>query len=96
LKKILIILLFQVFTYSAFAETLRIATEQWVPYVVEEETDWYGGMDIDILNALAQSMNMKIKYIPCKWKRCLALIKAGEADVLSHVSFRKKRTKFAK
>ncbi len=75
----------------AFAETLRYAVFPAPPFIIFNQEDSAGnirGIDVDIARAVAESMNVRLEFIPCTWARALNLMKNGGADLLSS-AFRK-------
>jgi polar amino acid transport system substrate-binding protein len=52
------------------------------------------GIDVEIVQAMARSMNLEVEYIRCPWVRCLELMETGKADILSSVYKKPERTRF--
>jgi polar amino acid transport system substrate-binding protein len=66
-------------------EVIHYAVFPAPPYMIgagEEDSELIG-IDVEIVQEIAQRMNLKIEYIKCTWARCLELMKTGEADFLS-------------
>jgi polar amino acid transport system substrate-binding protein len=70
---------------SPTSATLRYAIFPAPPYMIgaDQETAQVSGIDVDIMQAIAGRLNLKVEYIKCTWARCLELMKSGQADVLS-------------
>ncbi|BDX08464.1 substrate-binding periplasmic protein [Planctobacterium marinum] len=63
------------------------------PYSVYEEQG-FSGRDVELINTLAEQMNIPIRFSPCDWIRCLQLAKSGRIDVLTSVNRVKEREAF--
>ena len=69
---------------SAQNETLNYLIFPAPPYMIDTGQDEkLSGIDIDIVREFALRMNLKITFIRCPWKRCLCLMREGDADILS-------------
>jgi len=79
---------------SAFSgEKIRYAIFPAPPYMIgaDREGKDVSGIDVDIAHEIARRMNLEIEFVRCPWARCLAMMQAGEADLLSSVWKRPER-----
>lgn len=75
------------FLNSAFATTgkLKVAIFLEPPYV-DLVNDILVGENIEIINLLAESINLTPLFIHCPLIRCLAMMKSGQADMILGLS----------
>lgn len=52
------------------------------------------GINIELVDKIAQTLNIKVQYVRYPWNRCLALLKAGRVDSLI-ASYNKDRAEYA-
>jgi polar amino acid transport system substrate-binding protein len=72
--------------------TLRMGIEtSFAPYIVQQGTGWRG-LNVDLLQRLAQEVGCKVEFVHSPWLRSLRLIEQGELDVLSHLSYNAARS----
>jgi polar amino acid transport system substrate-binding protein len=66
---------------------LRYAVFPAPPYMIGAGDDnaALSGVDVEIVQALAARLGVPVEPIRCTWTRCLELMQAGEADLLSSV-----------
>ena len=76
--------------------TLRYAVFPAPPYMIgaADESTPLSGIDVEIVQALAAQLGARVEPIRCTWARCLELMKAGEADLLSSVYKKPEREAF--
>lgn len=58
------------------------------------ENEGFSGRDAELIELLAKKLELEIRYSPCEWVRCLALARIGQIDLLTSVSYAKKRETF--
>lgn len=72
---------------------LYVAFNPWQPFRMLEAGD-FSGIDIDLLNQLAQEHQIKIQYVQCPWMRCLLMMQTGELDLISGIAWRPERAEY--
>jgi len=93
----LICCLFFILPSIGFSDQPLVAvTEIWPPFRINspEAEDGITGVDIDILKGLEKHLKQKIVVHRHPFARALAMIRAGEADLISGVAFTSKRSEF--
>ena len=65
----------------AHAQTLRIVSESWAPYVYEEQGT-VKGLDYETTQIVLQRLGIEAEWQFLPWKRCLAAIEQGQADAI--------------
>ncbi|WDP91690.1 MAG: transporter substrate-binding domain-containing protein [Desulfobacter sp.] len=60
---------------------IRVVYTQWFPYTYQKN-QLPSGFEMDIFNSVLKKMNLKAEFKMYPWKRCLAQLKKGGADVL--------------
>lgn len=73
---------------------LRIVTEEWKPYVYSDSDGEIKGSDWEVVEAIFRKLGVAVKLEFCPWKRCLAMMKANEADAILGASFTEERAAF--
>lgn len=72
---------------------LRMGIEtSFAPYIIQQGSSWRG-VNVELLQRLAQEVDCKLEFIHSPWLRSLRLIEQGELDVLSHLSYNDERSK---
>lgn len=69
---------------DGFAQTLRIVTEPWAPYVMQESGQMRG-LDYEATVQVMQRLGVKVEWSLAPWKRALAMMQKGEADAVLDV-----------
>jgi len=69
-RQILAILLLCGLACEARAETLRLVTEAWAPYVYQDD-DQPAGLDYEISREVLQRLGVELELQFMPWKRCL-------------------------
>ncbi|SOB58904.1 Amino acid ABC transporter substrate-binding protein, PAAT family [Pseudodesulfovibrio profundus] len=72
-------------THSALSRSLHLVTEPWEPFVYVEDGQ-PTGVDFEVVRSVFEQMGIDIHVEFLPWKRCLNMIKEGEADALLDVS----------
>ncbi len=62
-----------------------VAVTHWPPWKIIKG-DHFEGIDVSILEALGNRLNVNFQYIECPWNRCLELIRSGEADIIPGIA----------
>lgn len=63
----------------AHGERLRIVTEEWAPYIYEDQ-DAPQGIHYEVANEVFTRLGVEVQWQFLPWKRCLAMIEQGQAD----------------
>ncbi|WP_296254944.1 MULTISPECIES: substrate-binding periplasmic protein [unclassified Pseudomonas] len=66
-------------SFSAMGEKLRLVTEPWPPYAMEENGK-ASGLDYDTTAIVLQRLGIDVQWQFLPWKRCLMMLQRGEAD----------------
>lgn len=96
LRYLLVIIVMSIFFWSAnsFAQTsLNIATEEWPPYVYNQDGE-IAGFSIDILTSVFTEMGVTVTYNQYPWKRAVRSVFSGAADALFHSSKNEEREQY--
>lgn len=67
----------------SLGEDLRFVNEHWPPYIIVSSEDKMEGIDVDILQHLADRLSLNLTTKICPWVRCLKAIEDGHADIIS-------------
>jgi len=89
--------LFIYFPIVGFAAgKLVTAVDIWPPFRIASPNAKYGvtGIDVDILEGLEKYLNMSIEIERAPFARTVEMIKTGDIDLISSVSYTDKRNKF--
>lgn len=65
----------------AHAQTLRIVSESWAPYVYEEQGT-LKGLDYEATQIVLQRLGVEAEWQLLPWKRCLLAVEQGQADAI--------------
>jgi polar amino acid transport system substrate-binding protein len=77
-------------SYLFGAESIRVVTDAWPPYVFEEQGTMTG-FDYEVMQAVMKRMGYSVEFRLMPWKRCLQMIESGQADALLDVSITEER-----
>lgn len=72
---------------------LIMSVEHFPPYTIAKSGEW-GGLEIELAQALFYEADCNVKYVTIPWKRSLYLLEHGSLDVLPSMSKTKKRQEF--
>lgn len=77
----------------AKGEKIRYAIFPAPPYMIgaDEQGKEISGVDVEIAREIAKQLNLELEFVKCPWARCLELMKAGDADLLSSAYKRPER-----
>lgn len=79
LRQIIALLLLCSFALATRAESLRLVTEAWAPYVYEESGQ-PAGLDYDITREILRRLDVDVTLQFMPWKRALLAFEQGQAD----------------
>lgn len=82
---VIVLVLSLCFSHPAQARSLHVVTEPWKPFVFVEGGQ-PTGVDFEVVRSVFEHMGIDIHVEFLPWKRCLNMIKEGEADALLDVS----------
>jgi polar amino acid transport system substrate-binding protein len=68
----------------AQGQTLRIASEDWAPYIYEEQGA-LRGLDYEATEVVLQRLGIKVEWQLLPWKRCLVALEQGHVDAILDV-----------
>ncbi|MBB2493910.1 substrate-binding periplasmic protein [Aquipseudomonas ullengensis] len=80
-RQIIAILLLCSLAFAARAQSLRIVTEAWAPYVYEQGGQ-PAGLDYEITREVLHRLNVDVQWQFMPWKRCLLEFEQGNADAI--------------
>lgn len=66
-------------------KVIRYAVFPAPPYMIgaDDENAAMTGIDVEIVQEIARRLGREVVFVRCPWARCLELMKAGDADLLS-------------
>ncbi|MDC0336301.1 transporter substrate-binding domain-containing protein [Pseudodesulfovibrio sp.] len=73
------------FASLALADEVVVPVDHFPPWKIVGNDKSVGGVDIILLNSLLRSMGLKPRYEVYPWVRCLHVMEAGQADLISGV-----------
>jgi ABC-type amino acid transport substrate-binding protein len=78
------------------SQILRYAIFPAPPYMIGADDDQTAptGIDVEIVQKIARSMDLRLEFVRCAWVRCLELVETGKADILSSVYKKPEREEF--
>ncbi len=89
------ILLSPAFSDEKQQVTLNVSWEPWRPFLFKTDDDSLSGLDIEVLEAVAEDGGYKLVYHYIPWKRAVSYIKSGKIDVATSASITVERSQFA-
>ena len=76
--------------------TVRVGVSENPPQVFSTPEGTYQGLDIDLLEYVAQKEGWNLVYVPGSWQQCLARLEAGQIDLQVAIAYSEKRaTRYA-
>ena len=66
---------------TAQADELVVALSNIPPWSITKEGSCEG-INIEVLKIFSSKLGIQFKYVICPWKRCLAMMENGEADLM--------------
>lgn len=77
--------------YDALGRELKFINEHWPPYIIVNEDGSAGGIDAEILQAMAGQLNLRLRFESFDWIYCLRMMEHGRADIISAILKRPER-----
>jgi polar amino acid transport system substrate-binding protein len=97
MKKFLFLFII-LFSFQVIAKQLAPITvgwEIWYPYQYQDNNNQLKGLDVLILNAIAEETSTNFAYIELPWKRHLMYLKKGEVNIAMGSSRSREREEYA-
>ncbi|MBN1981576.1 MAG: amino acid ABC transporter substrate-binding protein [Chitinivibrionales bacterium] len=79
---------------DSLQNVLRVGWEEWKPYMFSD-TGKMAGLDIEVLQAVAEKSGFTLEYTEVPWPRFLQKIEKGELDIASAATKTKQRQQWA-
>lgn len=89
-----IFIIFLLFSTFIKADDLSTANANWAPWRVLNDKGTLEGIDIDILQYVANDLNLNLITKGCGWKRCLKHMEVGGSDVMTGLYKTAEREKY--
>jgi len=74
-------------------ETLRVGLYENPPKIFTGEDGAPAGLFPELLDAVAADEGWDLEYVPCEWSDCLAMVEAGELDLMPDVAWTAERAR---
>lgn len=74
-------------------DRLSVAVPHYPPWNIVSG-DKVSGINAELLNVLARSLNFRISYVPCPFARCLRLMAEGQTDIIVGLFRKSEREQF--
>jgi len=75
--------------------SIIVGWEVWYPYQYQDNNNQLTGLDVLILNAIAEKASVNLAYIELPWKRHLMYLKTGEVNIAMGSSKNREREEYA-
>lgn len=76
----------EVFADNTYAETLHVVTDMnYAPFSYIDENGEYAGLDVELMNEIANRLNMNLDLVLMDWNDANAAIQSGEADIIMNM-----------
>jgi polar amino acid transport system substrate-binding protein len=79
LQRQLLVILLACSCLAAQAQSLRLVSEAWPPYIYEEQGQ-LRGLDYETAHIVLQRLGVEVEWQLMPWKRCLAAFSQGQVD----------------
>ena len=80
-------------SFAQESETMIWGFSEYPPFKYKEDGE-YKGIDVLLMNDVAESLGVKIVYYDCPFKRCLELMRSGQIDFMTAIGMREDRKEF--
>ena len=74
---------------------MRVGWEPWEPYMYLTPGNEVSGLDIELIEAIAQEAGCILSYTQANWASLLVMVQNGEVDILPGASMSKSREAYA-
>lgn len=75
-------------------ETIKVVTEEWPPYVIDNGKSEPSGHDYEVIKAVFERIDVSVNLMFVPWKRAISMIEDKSAGALLDVSYTKAREDF--
>lgn len=75
--------------------SITVGWEIWYPYQYQDNNNQLIGLDVCILNAIAEKISVNLAYIELPWKRHLMYLKKGKVNIAMGSSKNREREEYA-
>ncbi|MDG3085266.1 transporter substrate-binding domain-containing protein [Vibrio hannami] len=66
---------------------------QWPPYEMEIEGK-HSGLHVDLVTAVAERLNISVRFESYPWKRAIDMLKTGKANAITYMAYTEERNEF--
>lgn len=93
---VLLILIFLATPSIGLPEDVMVVTEIWPPFRISEAgtPDRLTGIDIDLLEKLAERLQLTYQVKRLPWARCLEFMRSGDGDLITGLAHTPERAEF--
>lgn len=78
---------------SEKVDTITMAVTDWPPFTIGKQAP-FSGIDVDIARILEKELNLKVRFRPCPFKRCLEEMRNGAIDLMSGIAMNDERKQY--
>ncbi len=75
-------------------DTITVATEVWPPFRIQQDDSITSGIDIDILEKVAEEMGLVFVIKQFPWVRCLYSMENGSVDIMTGLAYTDERAQY--
>ena len=80
MKKILVGLSVLLMSAGAYAESIKVSTSSYAPYVIVADGKVTSGVYVELLNAILKQSGTTVEYMAAPWKRATTMAEEGSAN----------------
>lgn len=80
--------------YAAEPPTLRVMTDIWPPFRMQDQAGALYGLDIDLLDQLSERTGLRFEVQRAPWARGLAALQQGKADLMTGLAKTPERERY--
>ena len=80
MKKALVGLSVLLMSAGAYAESIKVSTSNYAPYVVVADGKVTSGVYVELLNAILKQSGVTVEYMAAPWKRATAMAEDGSVN----------------
>ncbi|WP_161867310.1 substrate-binding periplasmic protein [Pseudomonas yangonensis] len=91
---LLVLLMLSPLYRAGAAEPLRVMTDLWPPFRMEDENGQLQGLDIDLLAELSRRTGLRFEVQRAPWARGLAALEQGTADLMTGLARTPERERY--
>lgn len=97
MKRLALLLFFVscVFTPALLhAKDILVPVDDYPPWKIVHDGKIIGGIDLSLVSALLEGLDLTPQYKLRPWSRCLLMMKNGDGDLISGITMNKKRREY--